>query len=74
MIKKIKLYFINKKIKKTQKNIAKTSEDINWLKNHIHDYNPAIVTNELAHLNNILKLYETLLRAYTRDAERIKNK
>ena len=37
MIKKIKLYFINRKIKKIQKEIDELRKQLNWVYLHLHE-------------------------------------
>ena len=71
LYKRIRLYHINKTIKKIQAEIQIKLQRINWIKNHIHDVNIIYSTNELNNVILALKYDQMILDNYIQDKERI---
>lgn len=71
MIKKIKLFFINRKIKKIQKEVSKLQEQLKWIKNHLHDMQWYESLLYVKSINAKLKTYQTSLDYHNTNKERL---
>lgn len=71
LYKKIRLYFIDKNIKKLHNEIESKKQRIAWIKMHLHDVDILHSTTELTHIRQALELDEMMLDSYRQDKERI---
>ena len=74
MYKKIKLYFINRHIRKIHDEILDIKDKMNWIREHKFDKDIIQVIRELEYLDNELRIYNMKLNAYKQDKENILNK
>ena len=72
MIKKIKIFFINIKIKKIQKEISKLQEQLKWIKDHLHDTSWYESLLFVKSVNAQLNTYKAQLNIYEENKERLK--
>lgn len=72
MIKRIKLYYINKKINKLNKSIDNITDIINDLKRHIHDVSDINhMIHNIRYYERILACDKAMLNSYNQDKERL---
>lgn len=71
LYKKIRLYYINKGIKKLTNEIESKKQRIAWIKMHLHDVDILHSTSELKLIMEALEYDEMLLYSYKQDKERI---
>lgn len=71
MFKKIKIYFINRKIKKTIKEIEKLQKQLKWVHAHIHDFEVIETISYIKAINKQLKTYKYVLHEYKQHKETI---
>lgn len=71
LYKRIRLYSINKNIKKLQTAIESNKYRIDWIKAHILDIDVLRSTTELNNIKQRLEFYEMMLDCYKQEKERI---
>lgn len=69
MIKKIKLYFINRKIKKINREINNLHEELLWIKEHIYDMSNHESFTYIKAVNSRIKFYKAQLDSYNKYKE-----
>ena len=70
MYKKIKLYFINRRIREIYNEILDIKYEIKWIKEHTCDKDLIQAKKELEYLNAELKMYNMELNSYKQDKEK----
>lgn len=71
MIKKIKLYFINRKINKLRDKIHKLQEQMNWIREHKFDIGVVEALENLNALNGHMRILNMELNSYEEDKKRL---
>lgn len=71
LYKKIRLYFIDKNIKKIHNEIETKKQRIAWIKMHLHDVDILHSTSESTYIRQALEYDEMMLDSYKQDKERI---
>lgn len=71
LYKKIRLYFIDKNIKKLHNEIESKHQRIAWIRAHLHDIDIMNSTSELTYIRQALEYDEMMLDSYRQDKERI---
>ena len=71
LYKKIRLYFINKNIKKLHSEIETKHQRIAWIKMHLHDVDILHSTSELNYIIQEIEYDNELLNNYKQNKERI---
>ena len=69
--KKIRLYFIDKNIKKLHSEIETKQQRIMWMRAHLHDVDIMNSITELNYIKQALEYDNMLLDSYKQDKERI---
>lgn len=69
--KKIRLYFIDRKIKKIHKETTKLHNELMWVKDHIHDISTTESFVYVKSINTKLRLCNMELNSYKEDKERL---
>lgn len=72
LYKKIRLYFIDKNIKKLHSEIESKQQRIAWITMNVHDTDILYSTSELNYIRQVLKYDNMMLESYKQDKERIK--
>jgi len=71
LYKKIRLYFIDKNIKKLHNEIESKQQRIAWMRAHLHDVDIMNSITELNYIKQALEYDNMLLDSYKQDKERI---
>ena len=71
LYKKIRLYFIDKNIKKLHSEIETKHQRIAWTRAHLHDVDIMNSTTELNYIRQALEYDNIMLDSYKQDKERI---
>ena len=71
LYKKIRLYFINKNIKKLHSEIENKHQRIAWIRVHLHDIDIMNSTTELNYIRQALQYDNMMIDSYRQDNERI---
>lgn len=71
LYKKIRLYFIDKNIKKLHSEIETKHQRIAWMRNHLHDVDIMNSITELNYIRQALEYDNMMLDSYKQDKERI---
>lgn len=71
LYKKIRLYFINKNIKKLHSEIETKHQKIAWIRTHLHDVDIMNSITELDYIRQALEYDNMMLDSYKQDKERI---
>lgn len=71
MIKKIRIFFINRKIKKIQKEVSKLQEQLEWIRNHLHDMQWYESLLFVKSTNRQLEIYKEEIKTYEKEKERL---
>ena len=71
LYKKIRLYFIDKNIKKLHSEIENKHQRIVWIRVHLHDIDIMNSTTELNYIRQALEYDKMMLDSYKQDKERL---
>lgn len=71
LYKKIRLYFIDKNIKKLHNEIETKHQRIAWITMNVHDIDILHSTSELTYIRKALEYDNMMLNSYKQDKERI---
>lgn len=71
LYKKIRLYFIDKNIKKILSKIETKQQRIAWIRAHLHDINIMDSITELNYIRHMLEYNNVILDRYKQEKERI---
>lgn len=71
LYKKIRLYFIDKNIKKLHSEIETKHQKIAWIRAHLHDVDIMNSITELDYIRQALEYDNMMLDSYKQDKERI---